>query len=71
MCKNGTNSSLIQVLVIGLIFDVSLFGVVIAHIRFVARLFAQITALEASTDMLLQSQRELNTNVLQFLSKTS
>jgi nitrate reductase gamma subunit len=60
-----------QVLVLGLLFDVGVLVVVIAHIRFVASLNAQIMALEASTDMLLQSQRELNKLIISFLSKAS
>lgn len=62
---------IIQVLVLGLVFDVSLLIVVVAHIRFVSRLSGQIMALEASTDMLLQSQRDLNKVILQFLSNIS
>jgi hypothetical protein len=62
---------LVQVLVLGLLFDVMLLTVVIAHIRFVARLNGQVMALEASTDMLLQSQRELNKIIGSFLSKVS
>jgi nitrate reductase gamma subunit len=59
------------VLVLSLLFDVGVLFVVIAHIRFVASLNAQIMALEASTDMLLQSQRELTKLIVAFLSKTS
>jgi hypothetical protein len=62
---------LVQVLVLGIVFDVGVLVVVIAHIRFVANLNGQIMALEASTDMLLQSQRELNKLIVAFLSKTS
>jgi hypothetical protein len=60
-----------QVLVLGLLFDVGVLVVVIAHIRFVASLNGQIMALEASTDLLLQSQRELNKLIVLFLSKSS
>ena len=62
---------LVQVLIFGLVFDACLFVVVIAHIRFVSRLNAQIMALEASTDMLLQSQTELNRLIVVFLSNKS
>lgn len=62
---------MVQVLVLGLVFDVGVLIVVIAHIRFVASLNGQIMALEASTDMLLQSQRELNKLIGAFLSKQS
>lgn len=62
---------LISVLVLGLVFDAALFIVVIAHIRFVSRLNGQISALEASTDMLLQSQAQLNKLIVVFLSNTS
>ena len=61
----------VQVLVLGLIFDVGVLVVVLAHIRFVSRLNGQIMALEASTDMLLQSQVELNKLIVAFLSKQS
>jgi hypothetical protein len=61
----------VQVLVFGLIFDACLFVVVVAHIRYVSRLSGQIMALEASTDMLLQSQRELNGSIMLFLSNKS
>lgn len=61
----------VQVLVLGLIFDVGVLIVVLAHIRFVSRLNGQVMALEASTDMLLQSQTELNRLVVVFLSKQS
>jgi hypothetical protein len=61
----------LQVLVLGLVFDVGVLFVVIAHIRFVARLNGQISALEASTDMLLQSQQELNKLMVALISKTS
>ena len=61
----------VQVLILGLIFDVMLLAVVVAHIRFVSRLNGQIMALEASTDMLLQSQTELNRLIVAFLSKQS
>jgi hypothetical protein len=61
----------VQVLGLGLIFDVSVLFVVIAHIRFVASLNGQIMALEASTDMLLQSQRDLNKLIHGFLSNIS
>jgi hypothetical protein len=60
-----------SVLVLGLVFDVGVLFVVIAHIRFVASLNSQIVALEASTDMLLQSQRELNKLIVAFLLKVS
>jgi hypothetical protein len=60
-----------QVLILGLVFDVGVLFVVIAHIRFVASLNGQIMALESSTDMLLQSQRELNKLIVAFLSKQS
>ena len=61
----------VQILVLGLIFDVGVLIVVLAHIRFVSRLNGQILALEASTDMLLQSQTELNRLIVAFLSKQS
>ena len=61
----------VQVLVLGLVFDVGVLVVVLAHIRFVSRLNGQIMALEASTDMLLQSQTELNRLIVAFLSKQS
>lgn len=63
--------SLIQVLVFGAVFDVTLLAVVIVHVRCVSRLTAQISALEASTDILLESQRELNRLILALLSITS
>ena len=62
---------LVQVLISGLVFDACLFIVVVAHIRFVSRLNGQIKALEASTDMLLQSQTELNRLIVLFVSKQS
>lgn len=62
---------LVQLLVFGLVFDACLFVVVVAHIRFVSRLNGQIMALEASTDMLLQSQTQLNSLIGQLLSKAS
>jgi len=58
-----------QVLVLGLIFDVGLLIVVIAHVRYVSRLSGQIMALEASTDMLLHSQTELNNLIVLLISK--
>ena len=63
--------SLFALLVFGVLFDVALICVVIAHIRYISVLYGKITALEASTDMLLQSQTELNNLVIAFLSKTS
>jgi hypothetical protein len=63
--------SFVSFLVLGLVFDIGVLFVVIAHIRFVASLNGQIMALEASTDMLLQSQRELNKLIVLFLSKQS
>jgi hypothetical protein len=63
--------SFIQILVFGLVFDVFVFIVVVAHIRYVTRLSGRIMALEASTDMLLLSQRELNQLIVAFLSKAS
>lgn len=62
---------LVQILIFGLVFDAALFIVVVAHIRFVSRLNAQIMALEASTDILLDSQTELNRVLASFLSKIS
>jgi hypothetical protein len=62
---------LVQVLIFSSIFDVALLITVIAHIRYVSRLSGQIMALEASTDMLLQSQRELNKAIMLFLSNKS
>lgn len=62
---------LVQVLVFGLLFDAGLLVVVVAHIRYVARLSGQVMALEASTDLMLASQRELNRLMGAFLSKTS
>lgn len=62
---------LVQVLVFGLVFDAGLFVVVVAHIRYVSKLSGQIMALEASTDMLLQAQTELNRLMVVFLSKVS
>ncbi len=63
--------SLQTVFVFGLVFDVMVLFVVIAHIRFISSLNADISALEASTDMLLHSQTELNKAILQFLSNKS
>lgn len=63
--------SYVQVSFFSFIFDVMLLVTVIAHIRFVSRLNGQIMALEASTDMLLQSQVELNKLIVAFLSKQS
>lgn len=60
---------IIQVLILGVIFDACLLIVVVAHIKFVSRLSGQIMALEASTDMLLQSQTELTRLFSAFLSK--
>ena len=60
---------MVQVLIFGLIFDIGVLIVVIAHIRYVSRLSGQIMALEASTDMLLQSQTELNRMIVLFVSK--
>ena len=65
---NGQNTSLFKVLVISLVFDVGLFSVVIAHIRYVSTLGQQIAALEGSTDIMLHSQSELNELFTQFLS---
>jgi hypothetical protein len=59
---------IVQVLISGLVFDSALLVVVIAHIRFVSRLGGQISALEASTDILLHSQTELNTLIGQLIS---
>lgn len=61
----------VQVLVLGSLFDVMLLFVVLAHIRYVSRLSGQIMALEASTDILLASQAQLNKAILAFLSNTS
>ncbi len=61
----------VQVLIFGLVFDALLLVVVVAHIRYVTRLSGQIMALEASTDMLLQSQTELNRLIVAFLSNQS
>lgn len=63
--------SLVSVLVLGAVFDVGVLVVIIAHIRHVAHLSGEIMALEASTDILLQSQRELNKLIIAFLSKVS
>jgi hypothetical protein len=63
--------SLVQVLVFGLVFDAVLLVVVVAHIRFVVGLNGQIMALEASTDLLLQSQQDLHVLIRTFLSKVS
>jgi hypothetical protein len=59
---------LLQMFVVGLVFDFVLLLVVIIHIRFVSGLNAQIKALEASTDMMLQSQRQLNELVSSLIS---
>jgi hypothetical protein len=59
---------LFPILVFGLVFDAVLLLVVIAHIRFVSRLGGQIMALEASTDMMLASQRQLNELVSSLMS---
>lgn len=71
MFRNGINSSFAQILVVGLVFDVCVFSVVVAHIRYVSWLGSKIAALEASTDILLESQRQLNDLIGQLLSKTS
>lgn len=65
------NTALLALLIFGVLFDFALICVVVAHIRYISSLYAKITALEASTDMLLQSQTELNNLVIAFLSKTS
>lgn len=68
---NYASFPFVQVLVLGLIFDIGVLAVVIAHIRYVTHLSGQIMALEASTDMLLQSQTELNRMIVLFISKES
>jgi len=71
MFRNGHGSSLTQVLVIGLIFDVCLLSVVVAHIRYVAKLSGQIMAMEGSVDIVLHSQTELYFLLAKFLSNKS
>lgn len=61
----------VQVLVLGLVFDSLLLAGVITHVRYVSRLNGQITALEASTDMLLMSQGQLAVLIGQLVSKSS
>lgn len=61
----------VQVLVLGLVFDTLLLAGVITHVRYVSRLNGQITALEASTDMLLMSQGQLAVLIGQLVSKSS
>ena len=64
------HTTLFALLILGSFFDVSLLLVVVAHIRYISVLYGKITALEASTDMLLHSQTELNrllANLLQNL----
>ena len=65
------HTALYSLLVFLAILDVTIIFVVVAHIRYVSSLFAQISALEASTDILLQSQTELNNLVVVYLSKLS
>jgi hypothetical protein len=59
---------LVPLLIFGLVFDFALFVVVLVHIRCVSRLTGQIRALEASTDILLQSQAQLTTLMSQLIS---
>ena len=61
------HTALFALLVLGAFFDVSLLFVVVAHIRYISVLYGKITALEASTDMLLQSQTELNKLLVVFV----
>jgi len=52
-----------------IIFDVLTSLVVLAHIRHISFLQAKITALEASTDMLLDMQREQNKIMLAWIGR--